>query len=369
MPMLKGYIATTEKETATVILRGPEEDPLLAAWQYGLGRAVAFTSDASARWAANWIGWDGYADFWSQAIRWTIIDDATSNVEARVVQRGDQTVVMVDARDTSGDYLNGLQLDASVINAQLQTSSLQLQQTAPGRYEAVFTPEDEGAYFVTVAGGTPETADSLAPQSVVQTAGWVLSYSSEYAVDVSGTGQQTGEALLAQIAGSTGGVSLRDRPDEVFLHNLDQEQAAQPVWPHFVLAALLLLVADVAVRRLVVTRTDLERARARIAGWVGAGPRAVPPVTEMSPRMSRLMDAKGRARSAGPSAEDQVPSERPMPRSELPLRRLARPRKSPPPPASPRDVVSKPPPPEGTTLASRLLERRQSSQRDQDDNT
>jgi len=85
--------------------------------------------------------------------------------------------------------------------------------------------------------------------------------------------------------------------------------------------------------------------------------------------MSRLMDAKGRARSAGPSAEDQVPSERPMPRSELPLRRLARPRKSPPPPASPRDVVSKPPPPEGTTLASRLLERRQSSQRDQDDNT
>jgi uncharacterized membrane protein len=367
MPVLKGYIATTEKATATVILRGPEDDPLLAAWQYGLGRAVAFTSDASARWAANWIGWDGYADFWSQAIRWTIIDDAATNVEARVTQRGEQAVVTVDARDTTGDYLNGLQLDASVINAQLQTSSLRLQQVAPGRYEGVFTPEDEGAYFVTVAGGTPDAADSLAAQPVVQSAGWVLSYSSEYDVNVSGTEQQTGEMMLARIAQATGGASLRDRPDDVFLHDLDQEQAAQPVWPYFVLAALLLLVVDVAVRRLVITRTDLENARARVAGWVGASARAAPPLTESSARMNRLMDAKDRARSAGPPAGD-LPPERPAPRGERSSRRPAGPPKKPPPPSkSPRDTSGPPTPSDGGSLASRLLERRQTSQRDRDD--
>src|SRR5258708_17927220 len=50
LPSLKGYIATTPKDTATVILTAPGyNDPLLAAWQYGLGRAVAWTSDATAR--------------------------------------------------------------------------------------------------------------------------------------------------------------------------------------------------------------------------------------------------------------------------------------------------------------------------------
>ena len=370
MPVLKGYIATTEKETATVILRGPEDDPLLAAWQYGLGRAVAFTSDASARWAVNWIGWDGYADFWSQAVRWTIIDDDASNVEARVVQRGEQTVVVVDARDATGDYLNGLQLDASVINAQLQTSSLRLQQTAPGRYEAVFTPEAEGAYFITVAGGMSETADNLGQQSVVQTAGWVLSYSSEYDVDVSGTEQQTGEVLLARLARSTGGTSLRDRPEDAFLHNLDQEQAAQPIWPDFLLAALLLLVVDVAVRRLVVTRTDLESARAKIAGWAGLGAQPAAEMAESSARMSRLMDAKGRARSAGAGGASSD-AERPYPpgTEPAPWRAPAPPKTTPPPPTSPHESPDKPRPSEGGSLASRLLERRQTSRRDQDDDT
>jgi hypothetical protein len=36
-PALRGYIATTPKTTATVILSGPEDDPILTAWQYGLG--------------------------------------------------------------------------------------------------------------------------------------------------------------------------------------------------------------------------------------------------------------------------------------------------------------------------------------------
>ncbi|HEX7195316.1 MAG TPA: VWA domain-containing protein, partial [Candidatus Limnocylindria bacterium] len=56
LPQLHGYNATTAKGSATVALLTAREDPLLAQWQYGLGRAVAWTSDARQQWATPWIG-------------------------------------------------------------------------------------------------------------------------------------------------------------------------------------------------------------------------------------------------------------------------------------------------------------------------
>ncbi len=50
-PQLRGYVATTQKPRAETPLLTDKGDPLLAHWQFGLGRAVAFTSDAKAKWA------------------------------------------------------------------------------------------------------------------------------------------------------------------------------------------------------------------------------------------------------------------------------------------------------------------------------
>ncbi|MCC6801112.1 MAG: VWA domain-containing protein [Anaerolineae bacterium] len=351
-PELLGYIATTPKQTATVILRGPQDDPILAAWQYGLGRAVAFTSDASARWAAEWIDWPGYADFWTQAVQWSIIEGSTSNIEAHVVERGEEAVLTVDARTGRGDFLNGLALEASVTNAQLDSVTVPLRQTAPGHYEAVFTPEQEGSYFITVAGSAGSDGSALTPQQVRQTAGWVLSYSSEYRVDTTGSAPAEPLALLDSIARLTGGRSLGGAPASAFAHNLDQQRAAKPLWPSLLLAATLLLPLDVAVRRLVLTRRDLAAARSRIFG----AREALEP-TE-SARMGRLMDAKGRARAPViPDGPARPPSAgEPDPARRRPLRPRATHPLAPPKVRPPE----KPGPAEGT-LASRLLERRRDS--------
>lgn len=360
VPALDGYVATSQKDTATVILRGPEEDPILAAWQYGLGRSVAFTSDASSRWAANWVAWDGYTDFWSQAIRWTITTGSTSNIQARVIERGEQAVVVVDVRDTRGDYLNGLQMDAAVVSAALDRFTLDLRQTAPGRYEGVFTPTEEGAYFITVAGSTSPVSDVLAPQTVAQSTGWVLSYSAEYRVEADAVGRDAPLNLLRRIAGITGGGSLKDAPDRVFLHNLDQEQTAQPIWQYFLLAALLLLPLDVAVRRLVITQSDLDRLRARFTRRE--------PVTEpqFSARMGRLMDAKGRARQTVQRDGEQRTV--PPARSESGPARSASTEQQP--RAAPRQTMTRSVPSEQereSSLASKLLERRRATKDDQDE--
>ena len=68
-PPLKGYVRFVPQPTADVILNADPRDPLLARWQYGLGRSAVFTSDVKSRWAANWISWPGFDRLWSNIFR------------------------------------------------------------------------------------------------------------------------------------------------------------------------------------------------------------------------------------------------------------------------------------------------------------
>ena len=84
-PPLLGYVATTAKAEAEVLLRiGPDHDPLLATWQVGLGRVTSWTSDASDRWSQLWAGWDGYVGFWSRVVKDTFGTSSPLGVRARV---------------------------------------------------------------------------------------------------------------------------------------------------------------------------------------------------------------------------------------------------------------------------------------------
>ena len=68
-PPLKGYVRFMPKPSAEMILRIDRKEPLLERWQYGLGRAAVFTSDAKSRWAADWVAWNGYDKFWTNLSR------------------------------------------------------------------------------------------------------------------------------------------------------------------------------------------------------------------------------------------------------------------------------------------------------------
>jgi uncharacterized membrane protein len=292
-PSLLGYVATSAKQTAQVILRGPPpyNDPLLATWQYGLGRAVAFTSDATAHWGENWVNWSDFVRFWSQALRWTITEGKDNNIETRVVMEGEQAHLIVDARDNSGAFLNGLNLQLSIVDPTGQPTLTTLRQDAPGRYEATFTPETEGSYVLHIQGEDPNGNQGL---TLNQTTGWVMSYSAEYEQPRPGDGT----VLLDNLAKLTGGRSLKGDSGQVFAHNLAALAATTPMWPWMLLLTLLLLPLDIAVRRLIITRSDWQRLRQWAAG------RAV--VETTSERISTLMSAKVRGRqraeaSGGPS--------------------------------------------------------------------
>ncbi|HVU13948.1 MAG TPA: VWA domain-containing protein [Phototrophicaceae bacterium] len=345
-PPLLGYVATTPKQTAQVILRTGDSfnDPILASWQYGLGRSVAFMSDATARWSSNWVSWSQFAQFWSQAVRWTIQQNADNNVEAQVVMDGDQAHLLVDARDANGNFLNGLNLHSSLVapasGGTTTATTLQLQQVAPGQYEATFDPSSEGAYFMRLGDDTG---------AVNQITGWVMSYSAEY--------QPATASVLPDIAHLTNGTDLSDDPGSAFTHDLLAQASLTPIAPLLLLLALCLLPFDIAVRRLLVTRSDLERARSavltrsvvvtqepseRLSSLMGAKARAQQQINEQGSTVSALRSRRAERQSAQPTSAE-TPSAPPV----------DQPHYTPPAPSAPA-----PKPEEGSNIAGQLLKRR-----------
>ena len=301
LPPLRGYVAASPKVAAQRILSGPEpySDPILAAWQYGLGRVVAWTADASARWANEWVTWPDFSRFWGQAVAWSINAGASKNLETRVQLQDDRALIVVDARDDEGRFLDGLSLSSAVLNPGGEGLRIPLQQTAPGRYEAGFRPQNEGAYFLTVSG---EAQLAQGQTQLSDLKGWVMSYSPEYIP------RPQDDRLLADIADITGGRNLAQQPEAVFTRDLGQRQAATDIWQSLILLALLLLPLDIAIRRLIITRSDLIRLREFVSGRGSDQTR--------SQQMQALFSARGRSRQTTGYGDGISFRPRPRPRPD-----------------------------------------------------
>lgn len=359
LPALRGYVGASEKTAGQVILRGPApfQDPIMTVWQYGLGRAVAFTSDATARWGADWVAWDEFARFWGQAIRWTINETNAQGIETQVMMEGGQARVILDARDESGAFLNGLTLESTIIRPDLTLERIILRQVAPGRYEAVFSPDQQGAYLLRTTGGANDVA-------VNQTTGWVRSYPREY------QGGNT-VSILGRVASLTGGTAYPETLAPAFERTLTARGAASSIAPWLVLLAMILLPFDIGVRRLLITRADIER--------VLSGLRRPREAAAPSQRMATLMQARDRARQEAAEEEARtapantasalrarlksdapkpIVNGNPAPPQPQPAERFSPPIKPVDTPVAPQPVAK----PEGELLGTRLLKRKKDRQ-------
>jgi uncharacterized membrane protein/Mg-chelatase subunit ChlD len=264
-PPISGFVLTTVKENALVdvILRSPvpsnpENSTVLAAWTYGLGKAVAWTSDAGHRWANDWTGWENYDRFFSQMVRWSMrpTGDTGKFTVATDVQ-GTKTRVIVSALDKEDEFLNYQTMVGTVLGPDMQSIPLDIQQTAPGRYVGEFESTKPGSYLIMVTPG--------AGQAMIRT-GVNIGYSEEF------RDRETNETLLQSIAnlpakeGEPGNLlpPLPAVPEDVeraeqalepqlsidpFRRDLPQAVATQDIWPWLVLAGSCIFFADVFVRR------------------------------------------------------------------------------------------------------------------------
>lgn len=245
-PSLGGMVLTSAKSSPHVVMpmiRATDdgEDPVLAHWQYELGKTVAFTSGYWPAWGKNWTSWPRFAKFFGQMVRWTMRQDSPANFDSYTRIEGNRGWIVIDALDKNADYLNDLQLRTKLIGPDNAAIAQTFRQTGPGHYEAEFDVEKAGQYLANV-----QIFDGGNHLGTLRT-GMSVPFSPEFR-DLSAN-----ESLLRQVVETTGGRWLEGeaKDSKIFEHNLPPSVSRRPAWD-WMLAWLFLpaFLLDVAVRRL-----------------------------------------------------------------------------------------------------------------------
>ncbi len=300
LPKLLGYNATTAKGSATVALLTAREDPLLAQWQYGLGRAVAWTSDARQQWATQWIGTPEFGTLAAQLVSWTLPPQDAQGIDVRFSPgRDGELNVEVNSVDTDGAPRNFYRTILRVVGPDLTPLQAQLQQVGPGRYAGTVRADAPGAYLVRVAQTTAGGA------SASRTLGIVSPAAEEFRRLGIDPGALTGLATAG--AGRTFDPADPEALAGLWRHDIAASAFPTPIWPWLLLLAILLVPLDVGVRRVALTRGDLRRAREWVAARVGRGERPA----EIVPGLAELRAATARRRGQTDRAPRREPAERP----------------------------------------------------------
>jgi hypothetical protein len=183
------------------------------------------------------VRWPGFNKFWSQVTRWMLRTGTRSDTVATVSRTDEVGEVLVDAVDTKGEFINFLDTQVGVVAPDKTRTVVDLEQVGPGRYRGRFPAGQEGVYLVGMA---QRRADQMVGS---QLAGLVVPYGQEFrdlGVD---------EFLLRELSEVTGGGVLSE-PKQAFLQNRHRSRLRLELWPWLVGAVAVLLVPEIALRRI-----------------------------------------------------------------------------------------------------------------------
>jgi len=256
VPNVNGYVVTGEREGLALVsikikaddpAAAQASDPLLAGWQYGLGKVIAYTSDASTRWNKQWSAWQNYRQFWEQHVRWTMRPSGSASVRISTENKGDQTLITVDALDSSGERLNFARFKGRVAVPGGEGQDVDFKQVGPGRYQSTVKSDQSGTYVLSVR--------YVAPDDKVE--GGVLEGSAQAAITRPFADEyrtlEDNTPILTQVAEMTGGRVFNNwetqLPDLWSREGVTMPVSSQSIWLLMAVLGLGTFLVDVGVRR------------------------------------------------------------------------------------------------------------------------
>ncbi|MGG2053296.1 VWA domain-containing protein [Lysinibacillus pakistanensis] len=223
VPQMNAYIGTTAKQGASVIAESEKEDPVLAQWQYGLGKTFAFTSDSTGKWTGDWARWQDWGTFWQTLISQML--PSYNDVAYDVRLESDGSFVITDPTNEAAF------LDVVAVNEAGEELETQLEAISASQIRAVVQAEPGLIFF--------RIADE--DQAIFQ-AGISVPYSAEYEL------RPVNDELVEELTKQTGGSVLKE-PKEVFREFTKKGADRQNIATWLILAGMLLFFIDITIRR------------------------------------------------------------------------------------------------------------------------
>lgn len=232
IPKMLGYIATTIKDMATIHLESDTGEPILASWQYGLGKTIAFTSDGENKWTGNYAVWEKYGTMWKNMIQYVTMDEEEQDGKVEIEQSGSSAHI----KYTTDTYSKNSKVNVVYTDEDGKQQTLELEATGAGKFEKDITFPGLGLYMLNVT--HKEGKDTVASKNTAV----AMQYSREYRY------MEESEALN-QFVTNVGG-AIVTKPEEVFESRLDKVMASYDMTNIWLLFGCFMFFFTVAYKRL-----------------------------------------------------------------------------------------------------------------------
>ena len=230
VPALRGYVRFQARPTSDTILEADRGDPLFVRWQYGLGRAAVFTSDAKNRWAVDWVSWPGFDRLWANIFR-DLLPHAPPSEATADFDRANNDLV-IDYRLSRSVPEPDTVPDIYVFGPNGFQTPLKVGKVAAGHYRGRLPiGQNQGLFRVR----------PLAESRAFPEVGFYRQEDEmlEYGNNVD---------LLRQIAAATGG-HFNPSPRAVFDAGGRSVRATMDLWPGLLALAVLMNLAELVARK------------------------------------------------------------------------------------------------------------------------
>lgn len=151
LPKLKGYMGTGIKKEAKLILQSQREDPILATWNYGIGKVGVWTSDLDGKWSNQWINWQGFSKYFGNIIDYFMKDKGGKYIKMDLINNGANVQILAKCDPKLYDkdirckaiYPNNKEQDVEMILDKNQTFKGIFKLNEQGRYKFIAYIKDK----------------------------------------------------------------------------------------------------------------------------------------------------------------------------------------------------------------------------------
>lgn len=231
-PALKGYARYVAKPGAEVPLQidAQRKDPLYVRWQYGLGRAAVFASDAKSRWAEAWVTWPGFDKFWI-------------NVARDLLAHSSNTEASADFDSANGDLVVRYQLGSAASELRTVPAIFVL---GPSGFRKPVSIEKAGTGLYNGRVHIGHTAGLLRIRPVNESA--LFPEIGLYRPQLELKEHGANEALLRQISAFTRG-RYNPSPESILTADDRNHYAVWRLWPLCLALAIMLTIGELVARK------------------------------------------------------------------------------------------------------------------------
>lgn len=247
IPPVGGYNMSYLKPRASVGIMSDDSNkaPILSFWTASSGRVVAFTAEIDGKYTGKFGRWASAGELILSCIRWINQSDSASD--------DPEIFIRTTRGDTSGTVLLELDPDRAKdpFAATPQLICLDDRSDAINRKIIPFEWKDKDTLSASLDipdSGTVRTAVLVKKESgdrTIRCSSFRLPYPAEFNVETDGARGRKNLMRMAEISGGVERLSL-----EHIFSSIPPKKKALPLWHILAFAALILMVAEIALRRL-----------------------------------------------------------------------------------------------------------------------